>query len=105
MSTEQSTENDGNQLGAHQILIRPVVSEKSVHASNRYNVYAFEVVSSATKTDVKAAVEEMFDVRVLKVRTQTRLGKTRRMRARLGRTKDWKKAIVQLHEDDRINLF
>lgn len=92
-------------LESHQVILRPVVTEKSTFAAERGNVYSFEIVPSATKTDVKKAVEELFDVRVEKVRTQNRKGKTRRHRARLGRTKGWKKAIVQLHEEDRISLY
>ena len=95
----------GRQLEAHQVILRPLVTEKSTFTAERSNVYLFEIVPSATKTDVKNAVETLFDVRVSKVRTQNRQGKTRRHKARLGRTKQWKKAIVQLHEDDRINLY
>ena len=102
MSEEKST---GVALESHQVLLRPLVTEKSTHAAERHNVYCFEVVPSATKTQIKAAVEEMFNVRVLKVRTQTRLGKSRRYRLRIGRTKGWKKAIVELHEEDRVNLY
>ena len=50
-------------------------------------------------------MEELFDVKVAKVRTQKRKGKMRRYRFRYGRTADWKKAIVQLHEDHRIDFF
>ena len=92
-------------LESHQVILRPLVTEKTAFAVERSNVYAFEIVPSATKTDVKAAVEELFEVRVAKVRTQNRQGKTRRHKARLGRTKQWKKAIVELHEDDRISLY
>jgi len=59
----------------------------------------------ATKDQIKAAVQEMFNVRVLKVRTQTRIGKTRKYRFRLGRLPAWKKAIVTLHDEDRIEFF
>lgn len=93
------------QLEPHQILLRPLVTEKGVHRATRNNQYAFEIHRDATKLDVKRAVEELFDVKVLKVRTQTRKGKLRRYRFRYGRTADWKKAIVQLHEDHRIDFF
>ena len=59
----------------------------------------------ADKEDIKGAIEELFDVTVLKVRTQNRKGKPRRYRFRYGRTKNWKKAIVTLGEDDRIDFF
>ncbi len=92
-------------LESHQVLLRPLVTEKGVHRASRNNQYAFEIHRDATKTDVKRAVEELFDVKVEKVRTQTRKGKSRRYRFRIGRTSDWKKAIVQLGEDHRIDFF
>ncbi|TWU32930.1 50S ribosomal protein L23 [Novipirellula artificiosorum] len=93
------------QLESHQILMRPLVTEKGVHRATRNNQYAFQIHRDATKFDVKRAVEELFHVKVEKVRTQTRKGKIRRYRYRSGRTNDWKKAIVQLAEDDRIDFF
>jgi large subunit ribosomal protein L23 len=59
----------------------------------------------ATKQDVKQAVEALFNVKVLKVRTQTRLGKPRRYRFREGYTKNWKKAVVTLDSESRIDFF
>jgi large subunit ribosomal protein L23 len=93
------------ELEAHQILLRPLVTEKGVHRASRNNQYAFEIHRQATKNDVKRAVEELFSVKVEKVRTQTRRGKIRKYKFRYGRTADWKKAIVQLHEDHRIDFF
>jgi large subunit ribosomal protein L23 len=95
----------GSKLESHQILLRPLVTEKGVHRASRNNQYAFEIHRGATKLDVKRAVEELFQVKVEKVRTQTRKGKLRKYRFRHGKTSDWKKAIVQLHEDDRIDFF
>jgi large subunit ribosomal protein L23 len=95
----------GIQLESHQILLRPLVTEKGVHRATRNNQYAFEIHRDATKHDVKRAVEELFSVKVAKVRTQTRKGKLRRYRYRYGRTADWKKAIVQLHKEHRIDFF
>ena len=92
-------------LEPHQILLRPLVTEKGVHRASRNNQYAFQIHREATKLDVKAAVESLFDVKVTAVRTQTRKGKFRRFRNKMGRTSDWKKAIVQLHEDHRIDFF
>lgn len=93
------------QLDSHQVILRPLVTEKNVHRSTRYNQYAFEVNQLANKVDIRRAVEDLFDVRVTKVRTQVRRGKPRRHRFRYGRTKNWKKAIITLHEEDRINFF
>lgn len=104
--TDTATEpSKGIDLQAHQVLLRPLVTEKGVHRASRNNQYAFEIHRDATKLDVKRAVEELFEVKVTKVRTQTRRGKIRRYRFRYGRTSDWKKAIVQLHEDHRIDFF
>ncbi|SRR6056297_208134 len=95
----------GLQLEPHQVLLRPLVTEKGVHRAARNNQYAFEVHRMATKLDVKHAVESLFDVEVTKVRTQTRKGKSRRFKFRIGRTGDWKKAIVSLNEEHRIDFF
>ncbi len=67
-----------------------------MHRSTRYNAYAFEVNRLANKDDVRRAVEELFNVKVLHVHTQNRKGKPRRSRFSSGHTKDWKKAIVTL---------
>ena len=76
-----------------------------MHRSTRNNAYAFEVHRLATKADVRRAVEDLFDVTVLNVRTQMRKGKPRRTRFRLGHTGDWKKAIVTLDREHRIDFF
>jgi large subunit ribosomal protein L23 len=92
-------------LEPHQVILRPLVTEKGMHRSTRNNAYAFEVSRLADKDDVRRAVESLFDVKVLKVRTQTRHGKPRRTRFRSGHTKDWKKAIVTLHAEHKIDFF
>jgi len=92
-------------LQPHQIIVRPLVTEKGVHRSTRDNAYAFEVNRLATKGDVRRAVEELFNVRVVKVNTQNRNGKPRRTRFRYSYTKQWKKAIVTLDEEHRIDFF
>lgn len=95
----------GLKLEPHQVLLRPLVTEKGVHRAARNNQYAFEIHRQATKIDVKKAVETLFDVKVAKVRTQTRKGKARRFKFRIGRTGDWKKAIVSLDGEHRIDFF
>jgi large subunit ribosomal protein L23 len=92
-------------LAPHQIIMRPLVTEKGMHRSTRYNHYSFEVNRMATKDDVRRAVEELFNVKVLRVHTQNRKGKPRRTRFNHGYTKDWKKAIVKLHSEHRIDFF
>jgi large subunit ribosomal protein L23 len=92
-------------LEPYQVVFRPLVTEKGTALSERHNTYTFEVNHLASKSDVKRAVEELWNVRVLKVRTQNRVGKPRRHRFSSGTTKTWKKAIVQLHGDDRITFY
>lgn len=92
-------------LEPHQVVVKPLVTEKGMHRSTRNNAYAFEVNRLATKDDVRRAVEELFNVRVLKVHVQNRKGKPRRTRMNYGYTKDWKKAIVTLDAEHRIELF
>lgn len=95
----------GIDLRPHQVLIRPLVTEKGTHQSSRYNAYAFMVHPFATKTQIAAAVQELFNVRVERVRTQIRKGKVARFRQALGRQPDWKRAIVTLHADDKIDFI
>ncbi|GAB4147858.1 MAG: 50S ribosomal protein L23 [Planctomycetaceae bacterium] len=92
-------------LDSYQVVYRPLVTEKGTYLSERFNSYTFAVSPSATKSEIKAAVEDLWDVRVVKVRTQNRRGKPRRHKMTVGHTSDWKKAIVQLHEEDRISFF
>lgn len=95
----------GVKLESHQVVLRPLVTEKGTFVSERHNAYTFRVHPEATKTVIKAAVEDLWDVRVVKVRTQNRIGKPRRHRAGFGHTGNWKKAIVVLHDEDRISFF
>ncbi len=93
------------ELSPYQIILRPLVTEKGMHRANRNNAYAFEVARNAGKEAIKHAVQELFDVKVVAVRTQNRKGKPRRTKFRYSVTKNWKKAVVTLHADDRINFF
>jgi large subunit ribosomal protein L23 len=97
----------GPKLEPHQIVLRPLITEKGTHQSTHehHNAYSFEVNLWATKEQIKAAVQELFGVRVLKVRTQMRQGKKRRYRFRVGKMSNWKKAIVKLHAEDKIEFF
>ena len=92
-------------LEAYQVILRPLVTEKNMHRSTRNNQYAFEINPRATKDDVRRAVEDLFNVKVEKVRTQNRRGKHRRHRFKMGQTKAWKKAIVTLNAEHRIDFF
>ena len=95
----------GIDLEPYQVVLRPLVTEKGTHLASRHNAYGFEVHSLATKEDIRKAIESLFSVRVLKVRTQTRAGKPRRGKVRETTTRPGKKALITLHEDDRISFF
>lgn len=92
-------------LEPHQVIIKPSVTEKAMYLATDLNQYSFKVNRAATKVDIKRAVESLYDVKVTGVSTQACRGKSRRYRFRQGRTKDWKKAIVTLGADDRIDFF
>lgn len=104
METE-AQETSGSGLQPHQIILRPLVTEKGMHRSSRNNAYAFEVSRMANKHDVRRAVEALFNVKVVSVNTQNRKGKPRRTRMYIGYTNDWKKAIVTLDSEHRIDFF
>ena len=95
----------GPQLEPHQIIVRPLITEKGTHQSTRYNTYAFMVNPLANKTQIQHAVEELFGVRVTVVRTMNRMGKKTRFRNVEGERSTWKRALVSLHEEDRIEFF
>jgi len=87
-----------------QILIRPIVSEKSYVLATA-DKYTFRVHPDAHKTQIKQAVEELFDVSVLGVRTSAVPSKPKRRGYTAGRTRAWKKAVVQVREGDSIPIF
>ena len=89
----------------YNVIIRPLVTEQSTHQSQTVNAYAFQVVPQANKAQIKQAVEKIYSVKVLDVRTANRKGKPRRAGRMTGRTPHWKKAVVVLHEDYHIDLF
>src|SRR5262249_6664294 len=105
MATSSTKRTRGPDLEPQQIILRPLVTEKGTHQFTRHNAYPFQVNRWANKQQIKDAIEELFNVRVEKVRTQTRLGKSRRYRFRIGKLPSWKKAIVTLHQEDRIEFF
>lgn len=107
MTTEKPTPagNTTLALGPHQLILRPKVTEKGMFQSQQHNQYTFEVNPLATKTQIRGAIEELFNVKVAHVAIQNRSGKARRYRFKKGRTKAWKKAIVKLKPDNRIDFF
>ena len=86
------------------VLLAPVISEKSYGLLDE-NKYTFVVRPDANKTQIKIAVEQVFNVTVLDVNTLNRQGKRKRTRSGFGRRKDTKRAIVSLAEGDRIEIF
>jgi large subunit ribosomal protein L23 len=91
-------------MDTRQVIIRPIVSEKS-YALIAQNKYTFRVHPDAHKTQIRNAVEEIFNVHVTDVKTMTLKPKPKRRGYTTGRTRGWKKAVVQLAPGDRIELF
>jgi large subunit ribosomal protein L23 len=91
-------------MDAGQVIIRPVVSEKSYVLATA-GMYTFRVHPDAHKTRIKQAIEELFDVAVVEVRTSSVPSKPKRRGYTSGRTRAWKKAVVQVREGDTIPIF
>jgi large subunit ribosomal protein L23 len=91
-------------MDVRHVVIEPVISEKS-YALMAEGRYTFRVADKAHKTQIRAAVEEIFGVEVVAVRTSRVRSKPKRRGVHSGRTRAWKKAIVQLAPGDRIELF
>ena len=89
----------------YNIIRRPLITEKGMMGVEEKNQYPFEVASDANKAEIKQAVQEVFDVRVTKVRTMVRRGKPRRHGYRRSRTRDWKRAIVTLAPGENIEFI
>ena len=87
------------------VIRKPLITEKSTYQSNEIGRYAFEVDTSATKTEIKKAIEDLYRVRVVGVSTVNRRSSNRRMKYGLVKGKTTKKAIVRVHKDDTIELF
>lgn len=103
-------------MDIYHIVKRPLVTEKGTHQSQqsqgatkshaaRGGAYTFEVHPHASKPMIRLAIEKIYNVKVRDVRTANHKGKTRRVRFKLGRTSDWKKAIVVLDSNSHIDLF
>ena len=92
-------------MDINNIIIKPLVTEKSTHQQQARNAYAFQVHADANKPSIKNAVEKLYNVKVVDVRTLNRKGKPRRTRTGMSKTSDWKRAVVVLDENSRIELF
>ncbi len=92
-------------MNAHQVIRRPLVTEKSNIGREEDNLATFAVDPRANKHEIRRAIEELFDVEVLAVRTMRQPRKTKRIGRHIGRRPEWKKAIVQLAEGQSIEFF
>ena len=92
-------------MNVHDVIRRPLVTEKSTVARETANVVALAVDPRASKHDIQRAVESLFDVTVLSVRTMRMAPKLRRVGKNEGRKPEWKKALVQLAEGQSIEFF
>ena len=89
---------------ARSIIIRPIITEHSYDAMEQ-NKYTFEVAKNANKVEIAKAIEELFNVKVVKVNTLNVKPKTKRVRVVEGLTRTWKKAVVTLKDGDTIEIF
>jgi large subunit ribosomal protein L23 len=87
------------------VVKKPLITEKGTWESELHNRYPFHVDMNAQKPDIRQAIERIYNVRVRKVATQIRKGKYFRTRFGQAKKPNWKKAVVQLHEEDRIDVF
>ena len=88
----------------YDVIIQPLITEQGMHAASK-GTYSFKVNRKANKTQIKDAVEKIYNVKVQKVRTANIRGKLRRRGRSVGYTPSWKKAVVALGPDDHIDLF
>ena len=89
----------------YRTIVRPLITEKTSAAYQDRGEYAFEVHPDASKTQIRAAIEELFGVKVTGVWTSNQRGKEKRVGRTAGRRPNWKKAIVKLREGDSIEIF
>ena len=90
----------------YDVVERPLVTEEAINSAEENNIYIFRVSQKANKAEIKKAVEEIYDVKVLSVKTAAVKGKPKAYRrVHFSRTPDWKKAYVKLRESDYIDLI
>lgn len=88
-----------------QIVLRPLLNEKGERLKERVRAYPFEVAADATKIEIRYAIEQIFaNVKVLAVNTMTRKGKQRRLRFKIGRRRNWKRALVFVSPESTLEL-
>jgi large subunit ribosomal protein L23 len=89
----------------HDIIIKPLVTEKTTDQLEKNGAYTFVVAKDANKIEIGKAIEELFNVKVREVRTMRYAGKQRRVGKFVGRRSSWKKAVVTLRQGDTIEIF
>jgi len=92
-------------MKAHQVVLKPLLTEKGTRLKEEGNQYIFRVAKTANKVEIQRAIEQLFKVTVLNVRTARVPGKVKRLGRFEGRRPDWKKAIATLKEGDSIELY
>ena len=92
-------------MDMYQVIVKPLVTEKGTTMLSEGNWVTFKVHSDANKIEIKEAVQKIFSVSVLQVNTQIVRGKRKRFGRTMGQSKAWKKAMVQLKEGDKIEIF
>jgi large subunit ribosomal protein L23 len=92
-------------MNSYDIIRRPIITEKTTIQKETFNQLTFEVARNANRTEIKRAIEALFNVNVAAVRTQQITGKTKQRGRITGRRRNWKKAIVKLMPGERIEFF
>ena len=92
-------------MKVHEVIQRPLITEKSTWAMDGKNAYSFRVASNSNRIEVKSAIEEIFDVKVKKVNTSYVRGKRKRLGQTIGFTRGFKKAVVTLYPGYKIEVY
>ena len=92
-------------MNEYDIVVRPIITEKSTLLKDAGNQYIFEVQRDANKIEIKNAVEKLFKVKVVSVHVSNMEGKKKRLGRFAGKKSDWKKAVVKLSPKDKITIF
>ena len=92
-------------MNYHDLIIKPLITEKTTIQKEVANQVSFEVDRRANRIEIKRSIENLFDVKIAKVRTMQMNGKTKRRGRFVGKRRDWKKAIVTLMPGERLDFF
>lgn len=92
-------------MQAHEVILKPLLTEKTTAATEANNIYTFEVNKKANKYQIKNAIETYFDVKVSNVRTAIIAGKVKRAGRHIKKTSSWKKAYIKVQDGQKIELY